>query len=344
MQESRKVCEAYSLGTSKEDVALLNDCNEFPNLKQLKRIIGKKSKEEQMYSFYETREERMYSVYDEYNDSYNYHMKRIMQGITRFQTLEELTINSWNLYKMFPESIGNLKNLRFLNILNSGVDRIPVSIGNLKKLERLAIITTGDFLKKIGISDEEFHHDWVSLSRNVIETLPDSIGNLKNLKELNLAFSWLRSLPVTIGNLENLEQLDLRGTYLESFPETIGNLKNLEQLDLRGTYLESFPESMKRLRNLKKLDLRNIRLDHIPDFIWEIPSLEDVMITEELLENFPEQKLQENIIALLNARNNNLRWSDNKLKSVSNVAKLRINDIPFYLIKKLNKKKVFILY
>ena len=270
MNGSDIVCEAYSLGRSKEDVALLR-CKKFPNLEQieiedeeawvfignnkerfpkLKKITGCINQEGLAYAF------SVYEYDDEYSGDSACGMKRILQGMTELPVVEEIYLREWRLNSAggLPESIKNLKSLRVLKIENCRLWRLPESIGCLKNLE---ILDLGNFL---GMS-----FDFFVLSGNSVDTLPKTIGNLKNLKELNLAYCDLKELPETIGNLENLQILNLRGSSLQSLPESMKKLSKLKKLDLRD-------------RN--SLSLRStIR---IPDFLWEMPSLEEVFVDEDV--------------------------------------------------------------
>ena len=90
-----------------------------------------------------------------------------------------------NQLETLPDSIGNLKNLEYLDLYNNKLASLPDSIGNLTNLEYLGLYS------------------------NKLETLPDSIGNLKNLGRLGLSFNRLAILPDSIGNLTNLKRLAL---------------------------------------------------------------------------------------------------------------------------------------
>ncbi|MHA1478875.1 MAG: leucine-rich repeat domain-containing protein [Promethearchaeota archaeon] len=79
-----------------------------------------------------------------------------------------------------PDSIGNLKLLRELEISFAKLCSIPESIGNLSSLEYLSLLNT-----EIG-------------------TLPDSIGNLKSLRELNILHTKIKKLPKSIKKKKDL--------------------------------------------------------------------------------------------------------------------------------------------
>ncbi len=65
-------------------------------------------------------------------------------------------------FGVLPPEIGQLQQLRFLDVANMDLKTLPVEIGALKKLQNLDI------------------------NGNKLETLPAEITELKNLKTLNL--------------------------------------------------------------------------------------------------------------------------------------------------------------
>jgi Leucine-rich repeat (LRR) protein len=86
-----------------------------------------------------------------------------------------------------PESIGQLKNLKKLNLRNNKLKKLPESIGQLTKLEKL------------------------SLADNNLESLPESIGQMRITVSLDLSGNNLESLPESIEGLTDLEELYLSG-------------------------------------------------------------------------------------------------------------------------------------
>jgi hypothetical protein len=117
-----------------------------------------------------------------------------------------------NRLTSLPESIGNLKNMIGLSLSGNELISLPEWIGNMTELDRLSLW---------GIN---------------VTILPESIGNLTKLKWLNLSYNHLTSLPESIGNMTNLRSLFLEHNALTYLPESIGHLTKLEELDLSGNY------------------------------------------------------------------------------------------------------------
>ncbi|KAL2911178.1 hypothetical protein HK105_209365 [Polyrhizophydium stewartii] len=122
-----------------------------------------------------------------------------------FRHLQTLWL--WNnKLTTLPDSIGNLKELIYLDMNFNQILSLPESIGNLTKLQGL----------------------WVKGSN--LTTIPDTIGNLKELAKLVLGKNQLSSLPASIGNLTKLQGLWVQENKLTTIPDTIGNLKELTEL------------------------------------------------------------------------------------------------------------------
>ncbi len=313
MNGSNSVCEARSLGRGKEDVALLR-CEKFPNLERIELederawvffTRNKNNKEsfpklEKITGYANADDDFSFSVYDyDYSDDEDSAdstsgLKIILQGMTELPVVEEIYLEGWNigLAGGLPESIGNLKSLRVLKLKCCGLQILPESIGHLENLEILD-------LSNIRTSSYPILED------NYIGTLPETIGNLKNLKELNLAGCRLSELPKTIGNLENLQILNLYGSYLRSLPESIKKLSKLKKLSFSGGVFYSKP---------------------FPDIIFEMPSVEEIIVDEELEKGIPVQRIRESVLPFVIAWKNHEKWNDQQLKSHT---KLRINGIPF---------------
>ncbi|XVE52916.1 hypothetical protein DITRI_Ditri02bG0162800 [Diplodiscus trichospermus] len=107
-----------------------------------------------------------------------------------------------------PYSIGDLKNLEFLNV--EGTGQLPNSIGNLGCLKQLYLqgFLTG--------------------------CIPSSIGNLTQITQIDLEYSNLSGeLPLSLGKLQNLEDLLLgENNFTGAIPNAFTNLTKLASVSL----------------------------------------------------------------------------------------------------------------
>lgn len=84
-----------------------------------------------------------------------------------------------------PDELGNLINLRFLNLSDSSFDRFPEWITRLERLEMLV-------LRGCGLTE-----------------IPDTIRNLQNLESIDLSGNDLSSVPDALFDIPSLRGLDL---------------------------------------------------------------------------------------------------------------------------------------
>jgi Leucine-rich repeat (LRR) protein len=105
---------------------------------------------------------------------------------------------------------------------------------------------------------------WLSVTDNLLRSLPDSICKLKKLKKLSLQGNILESLPENIGELESLEHLALSGNLLTSLPDSICNLKNLKFLTVDDNRLQSLPENIGNLQNCTHFAFNDNQLTNLP--------------------------------------------------------------------------------
>ncbi|KAL0799277.1 hypothetical protein Bca101_054452 [Brassica carinata] len=197
-------------------------------------------------------------------------IEEIAPWVKEMSCLEKLVIRGCSNLQNLSSSIGNLTNLKDLDLTEcSSLVELPSSIGNLTNLKDLDLIECSSLVE-----------------------LPSSIGNLHNLNQLDLrGCSSLVELPYSIGNVTNLENLSIWNcSSLTELPSSIGNLHNLKELGLRGcSSLVELPSSIGNLHNLKELGLRGCsKLMALPVNI-NMKSLDCLDLTDcSLLKSFPE--------------------------------------------------------
>ncbi|XBH81874.1 hypothetical protein VPH35_107379 [Triticum aestivum] len=172
----------------------------------------------------------------------------------RYQPLEDHQLE--NVMKLFQ--------LRYLNLQETGIGKLPEEIGRLGCLEML------------------------NLRNNAMEELPASIVNLRKLTHLLVDFDV--KFPDGIAKMQALETLKHVSIYKQplDFQWGLGQLKNLRNLRLFG-HVEFGTEVMEEchkaiLSSLHKLGTQNLRSLIISDDCYNMCLLQEPLSLEKLIE------------------------------------------------------------
>ena len=169
--------------------------------------------------------------------------------------------------------------------------------------------------------------NWLNLSVNLLEELPNEFCDLVNLENLDIWGNRLKLLPDGIGNLK---EMNLSENQLKVLPKSFDNLANLEKLLISNNGLTSLPTSIGKLTKLKVLDLSENKLTVFPDEVCKLENLEELRISNNGLKSLPKnignlKKLKE-----MNLNDNKLKGLPKKIEELSGILKrlyLRRNDI-----------------
>lgn len=175
--------------------------------------------------------------------------------------LQELILDENNLCDISP--IGDLVNLKHLDIASNRLDMFPLEITKCSALE----ILDGD--------------------GNDFDVLPDAIGNLKNLQRLNLNFVGLKELPSTIGHCQALEEIKLHENYVQHLPNTIGLLRQLKILIVHDNCLVQLPDELASCACLTHLNVANNQLTRLPDNIGHLKQIKSLNLMGNFLMYLP---------------------------------------------------------
>ncbi|XP_034568662.1 uncharacterized protein [Setaria viridis] len=162
--------------------------------------------------------------------------------------------------EVLPEFMTELSKLQYLNLNGSShISALPESMGKLWGLKYLGLSGCSGISKLPGSFGDlkcMMHLDMSGCSG--IRELPNSLGNLTNLHHLDLSkCSGVKEIPESLGGLMHLQYLNLSSChYITRLPEAIGSLVNLQYLNMSQCGVRELPESFKRLRNILHLDLR----------------------------------------------------------------------------------------
>ncbi|KAL1332096.1 hypothetical protein AAHE18_11G003500 [Arachis hypogaea] len=150
--------------------------------------------------------------------------------LVALKQLRVLSLSSyWNI-TVLPNSIGDLKHLRHLDLSFTGIKMLPPAICKLYNLQTL-LLSYCDALTE----------------------LPEEMGKLVNLRRLAIDNCMnLKELPKGMGKLVNLRRLDIDGTNLQEMPLEIAKLENLQSL---SRFIVSKQQNGLKLAELRKFPL-----------------------------------------------------------------------------------------
>ncbi|CRL00296.1 CLUMA_CG013569, isoform A [Clunio marinus] len=179
----------------------------------------------------------------------------------QLKALQELILDENNLCDI--SVVGDLINLKHLDIASNRLDLFPEEVTNCTLLE----ILDGD--------------------GNDFDEVPDSIGNLVKLMRLNLNFVGLKLLPDSLGLCQALEEVKIQENYVQNLPSTIGLLRNLRILIAHDNCLVQLPDELASCVSLTCLNVANNQLTRLPDNIGHLRQLRSLNLMGNFLMYLP---------------------------------------------------------
>ncbi|WP_405409856.1 leucine-rich repeat domain-containing protein [Maribacter sp. Asnod1-A12] len=179
------------------------------------------------------------------------------------KNLESLSFSYLRGLKNISETIGELNDLKSLNIISTGVIELPKTIGKLEQLESLVIRNNPDLTQ-----------------------IPESLYNLTDLKELHWLGNGLALNFLKVVAFEKLEKITA-GTISNADFKLISQLLNLKEIYWRDEEITSFPEEFYSLKHIE-----SIQFSAFPnlDINQEIDKLAKMSSIKKLEFNFREPR------------------------------------------------------
>jgi predicted translin family RNA/ssDNA-binding protein len=219
---------------SREFCYTLDDANELKLAKKTRHLSYVRAKHGNLKKFegtYETQFLRTFLLVEQSWELDHNESEAMHDLLPTLKRLRVLSLSQYSYVQELPDSIGNLKHLRYLNLFQASLKNLPRIIHAMYNLQTLILRECNDLVE-----------------------LPDSIGNLKHLQYLDLFGTSIRKLPNFVIGLCHLETLILcQCKDLTELPTNMGSLINLHHLDIRETNLQEMPLQMGNLKYLRIL-------------------------------------------------------------------------------------------
>ncbi len=150
-------------------------------------------------------------------------------------TLEILDLSGGALTAL-PDDMGRLHRLRVLFGSGNRFERLPASLGDCVSLSQIGFRGSG--LREIPGEALPPALRWLTLTDNLIESLPDELRERTHLQKLMLAGNRLRDLPASLSDAASLELLRLGCNRLEKLPAGLAELPSLAWISWAGNPFE----------------------------------------------------------------------------------------------------------
>uniref|UniRef100_A0A6N2LGL8 Rx N-terminal domain-containing protein n=1 Tax=Salix viminalis TaxID=40686 RepID=A0A6N2LGL8_SALVM len=212
----------------------LGDANGLKLAKKTRHLSYVRAKHGNLKEFegtYETKFLRTFLLMEQSQELDHNENAAMHDLLPTLRRLRVLSLPQYSYVQELPDSIGNLKHLRYLNLFQASLKNLPRIIHALYNLQTLILRECKDLVE-----------------------LPNSIGKLKHLQHLDLFGTSIIKLPNCVIGLRNLETLILcQCKDLTVLPTNMGSLISLHHLDIRETNLKEMPLQMGNLKNLRIL-------------------------------------------------------------------------------------------
>lgn len=159
-------------------------------------------------------------------------------------SLRELLLFGCKSLQSIPDTIGDLKHLEVLSLINSGVKALPESITRASNLKKL----------------------YLGGCRS-LQSLPENMQALAKLEELDVSKTGIECLPVSVTCLEHLRMLHARKcANLSVVPDDLGRVATgLNFVDLSNTAISKIPSGLLLRKGLEHLDVSGCKkLKEVP--------------------------------------------------------------------------------
>lgn len=207
-----------------------------------------------------------------YLDLHNNGLQVIPDYIGEFIQLEYMDLNGGyhgrkeDKISYIPESLGNLQNLKFLNLSNNNISDLPTHFSKLHSLGKLELANNSF----VNLPEQMFGLNslyYLDMHYNDIKEIPIGFAQLKSLFRFNFANNEISVFPSQIGSMTKLTAINISSNFLKVLPDSIGNLVNMGSFVVNDNQLTSLPNTIANWVDLTFLNIRNNNFTKYPSVL-----------------------------------------------------------------------------
>eukprot|EP01130_Rhizamoeba_saxonica_P001376 TRINITY_DN11238_c0_g1_i1.p1 TRINITY_DN11238_c0_g1~~TRINITY_DN11238_c0_g1_i1.p1 ORF type:complete len:764 (-),score=130.11 TRINITY_DN11238_c0_g1_i1:122-2413(-) len=194
--------------------------------------------------------------------------------------------------------IGELIQLTYLDLSESGLSSLPPEFGRLKNVinvnlrnNRFTMLPSWFYEAFVGL-------EVLDLSGNLFEVVPDDILMFDQLETLDMSRNCITEFGGGIIHLDNLFTLNLNCNQLTKFPV----IPSVQILNLRNNLITEIPHSIISMNYLMILNIENNKLSTLPSIASEMDCLTHLRISgnKKLMSKIPEYVMYGGTKSILN--------------------------------------------
>lgn len=217
------------------------------------------------------------------------HFTSLPKAMRSPDRVDSLDISKQKL-KELPKDIDKLAHLTSLDAGDNWLGEVPPALFLIPALRDFVILSRNPIQTIPETLSRATKLKSLSLSQTALVWLPDCFGDLAELESLRLDETRIRELPpsiVTLGKLKSLS-LDKCTSLHEPIPD-LGALTTLESLSLAGIGASQVNRiDFVRLTRLKSLNLSGNKLERVPPGIETLTDLCELKLRDNALTDLPE--------------------------------------------------------
>lgn len=183
-----------------------------------------------------------------------------------------------------PDVIFRCKNLESLQIINTGIGRLPRALNQLTHLQSIKIYNP-KIKRRIKLGENHHVKTLVIRSDNP-RTLPRSYRYFVALERLDISGNGLKRFPMGARHNPRLRELNLQNNKL-TLKQKLKKHPFIETLALQHNEIRHVPKSIRSFSNLRKLSFNYNRISRVHPHIRYLDKLQDLSFYHNELSAIP---------------------------------------------------------